>query len=78
MTTPRLVSETLSGGAKPPVYRPVEPHAGIYPTGTITFKYADTGNVLGTANMQTFGLTTALTTPASIVVSTLSAGSYHT
>jgi uncharacterized protein (TIGR03437 family) len=49
---------------------------GVNPTGTITFRYADTGNVLGTANVQTFGSTTALTTQASVVVSTLSAGSY--
>jgi uncharacterized protein (TIGR03437 family) len=52
------------------------PTGGVYPTGTITFKYADTGNVLGTANVQTFGSATALTTQASIVVSTLSGGSY--
>ena len=50
--------------------------SGVYPTGTITFKYADTGNVLGTANVQTFGSTSALTTQASFVVSNLSAGSY--
>jgi hypothetical protein len=53
------------------------PAGGVYPTGTITFKYADTGNVLGTANVQTFGSTTALTTQASYVVSTLSAASYN-
>ena len=52
------------------------PAGSVYPTGTITFKYADTGNLLGTANVQTFGSTSALTTQASIVVSTMSAGSY--
>ncbi len=50
--------------------------AGAYPTGTVTFKYADTGNLLGTANLQTFGSTAALTTQATIAVSSLSAGSY--
>ena len=49
---------------------------GVYPTGSVTFKYADTGNMLGTAKVQTFGSATALTTQASIAVSTLSAGSY--
>jgi uncharacterized protein (TIGR03437 family) len=53
-----------------------KPSGGVYPTGTITFKYTDSGNALGTANVQTFGATSALTTQASIVVSTLSAGSY--
>jgi uncharacterized protein (TIGR03437 family) len=52
------------------------PAGGVYPTGTITFKDAGSGNVLGTANVQTFGSTTALTTEASIAVSTMSAGSY--
>ena len=44
----------------------------MYPTGTVTFKFADTGNVLGTAKEQTFGSTAALATQASIAVSTLS------
>jgi hypothetical protein len=34
----------------------------MYPTGTVTFKFADTGNVLGTAKVQTFGSTAALAT----------------
>jgi uncharacterized protein (TIGR03437 family) len=50
--------------------------AATYPTGTVTFKYADTGNMLGTANVQTFGPTSALTTQASIAVSSISAGTY--
>jgi uncharacterized protein (TIGR03437 family) len=50
--------------------------AGAYPTGTVTFRYADTGNLLGTANVQTFGATSALTTQASIAVPSPSAGSY--
>jgi uncharacterized protein (TIGR03437 family) len=52
------------------------PAAGAYPTGTVTFKFADTGNVLGTAKVQTFGSTAALATQASIAVSTLSEATY--
>src|SRR5215469_857832 len=52
------------------------PAAGVYPTGAVTFKYADTGNVLGTAKVQTFGSTAALTTQATIAVLSPSAGSY--
>jgi uncharacterized protein (TIGR03437 family) len=50
--------------------------AGVSPTGTVTFTYADTGNMLGTATVQTFGSTVAPTAQASIAVSTMSAGSY--
>ena len=52
------------------------PANGVYPTGTITFRYADTGNVLGTAKVQTFGSTAALATQATIAVSTLSEATY--
>ena len=52
------------------------PAAGAYPTGTVTFKFADTGNVMGTAKVQTFGSTAALATQASIAVSTLSEATY--
>ena len=52
------------------------PTGGAYPTGTVTFKYADTGNLVGTANVQTFGSTAALTTQATIAVPKLSAGTY--
>jgi uncharacterized protein (TIGR03437 family) len=52
------------------------PTGGAYPTGTVTFRYADTGNLVGTANVQTFGSTAALTTQATIAVPKLSPGSY--
>ena len=63
----------------PPVDRQLNytPAGGIYPAGIITFKYADTDKRVATASVQTFGPTTALTTQASIVVSMLSAGTYH-
>jgi uncharacterized protein (TIGR03437 family) len=52
------------------------PAAGAYPTGTVTVRFADTGNVLGTAKVQTFGSTAALATQATIEVSTLSEATY--
>ena len=52
------------------------PTGGAYPTGIVTFKYADTGNLVGTANVQTFGATAALTTQATIAVPKLSPGTY--
>jgi Bacterial Ig-like domain (group 3) len=52
------------------------PGAGAYSTGTITFRCMQTPATAGRRNVQTFGSTIALTTQASIVVSTLSAGSY--
>jgi hypothetical protein len=52
------------------------PAAGAYPTGTVTVRFADTGNVLGTAKVQTFGSTAALATQATTEVSTLSEATY--
>jgi uncharacterized protein (TIGR03437 family) len=49
--------------------------AATAPTGTVTFKLADTGSVLGTAKVQTFGAISALTTQASLAP-LLSAGTY--
>jgi uncharacterized protein (TIGR03437 family) len=47
-----------------------------YPTGTITFTDTTTGNVLGTANLQTSGSGVHVSTSASITTSSLAAGSH--
>ena len=47
-----------------------------FPTGAVTFTDTSTGNVLGTANLQTSGSGKQVATIASIATSSLTAGSY--
>jgi uncharacterized protein (TIGR03437 family) len=81
VATVTTVSSTLNPSPAAQILRltaqlQYSPAGGVSPTGTITFKYADTGNLMGTGKVQVFGSTTALTTQASIEVPSLSAGTY--
>jgi len=48
----------------------------MYPTGAVTFTDTTTGNVLGTANLQTSGSGVHVSTSASITTSSLAAGAH--
>jgi uncharacterized protein (TIGR03437 family) len=49
---------------------------GMYPTGSMTFTDTSTGNVLGTASVQTSGSGVHVSTSASIATSSLAAGAH--